>query len=294
MDENDSRLPRSLIIDGVQYTILKLGSPVVTKNPNKTSLAAISFCVEDLTLVGLPLENAVDGQDQFSFHWIVYCYGAATQKILAPDLLKDILEFTKAANVLPIAPPNNRQLISLPDGGSTLVPVLPELPAPGDKKRRAPANKTAVKTQAKKAKGPKMSGPIVKALESFATGTIIVEEAILKAFSAGMTLTDDICSSFPSSMNASAFDIVPVKPKPVAPVEEEEDEAEEEDEEVSETAEPPKKKRGKGFIPTSPQFDGGQTSGGRANILLADVIASLPEGTVSWEKVQSWARIVLG
>ena len=144
---NMPSLPRDVVIDGKQHTILHLGVPVHAKAATKNLLVARGFTVDNLTVAGYPLPSPAENGDEFAFVWFVWLTLTPEQQPVSRDLLEAIVNFSKDTGRMPLPTPTNRTLVTLADGRTTKIPVLPEAVdgAPGvvTKKKAAAAKLTA-------------------------------------------------------------------------------------------------------------------------------------------------------
>lgn len=139
----------SILIDGTNYRLLKLGTPVYASVFNKKVMHSTAFVIDDLTIVGIPLDSS-DELNKYKFDYLAWTTLSATKQIMSPDTLRDVVNYTKTLNgdVLAPAPPNNRKMITLADNSTVYIPAMPEIAA-NPKRGRQPGGKGNVKKAAK-------------------------------------------------------------------------------------------------------------------------------------------------
>lgn len=272
-------LPSTVPIDGVTYDILRLGTPVYKKAPTKVDLLSLGFTVEDLTLVGLPTGKRADNGDEHTFHWMIYCFGAANKKLVSADLLKEVIEFSRKAGRLPIAPPGNRTTITTSAGVAVQIPVIPEAPVAPKKSRGKP-----VAPPTKKTKTDSLLSK--KSLDALLAVDLLVDETILGSGGGGR-----ISLFGPRNVAQQALDdAIPNARLEGAFVE---------DNVEAESAPPPVVVKPKPKLTVDPTPEPSQSEGvaappSSAVLLFSRMLNKIPEGAASWREVQEWARILAG
>jgi len=194
-------LPREVVINGVSHTILRLGIPLHGKTATKNVLVSRGFTVDDLTLAGLPVKDAPPDGDAFTFVWFIWLTLAEEQKPVSADMLRAIIDFSKDTNRMPIQTPDNRQLVTLHDGRTVRVPVVPEEGA-GDKTHRktAPSAKLTAKDVAERFKDAAETLPSV------------VDASLLSAYTSGnLAVKAALCDLVPTTTTPVALDVNTVR-----------------------------------------------------------------------------------